>query len=264
MTKILHRALIGHNGQSNPLPHNFPMYSPVFSPPTVEYANRCPPIRADNPFDTSKLTRKRVSKRDPAEFLIEPVHIISPVFYPDLPLDKCPVDGCLEPITKKGVTTTTTTGFRTVYGLESNVKAIGMEYTCPTHKVFSTTSSDKFWNYLKPWKIAGIPHFQHKSACTRELYDLIIELRPHSNVGQLVENICQLHILHSRRREYAWLGQVLREKNSVATGGEILPYPTTLHKKSVEGVVAPEIQINEWPSESTIRAVYEYFIENQR
>ncbi|KAF8577572.1 hypothetical protein K439DRAFT_1664152 [Ramaria rubella] len=262
--KILHRALIGHNGQLNyamqPLPPNFPMYGPVFCPPTVEYANICPPIRADNPFEVSKSIRKRVAESDPAEFLIESVHIINPVFYPDLRLDKCPVGGCMESVEKKGFRAT---GFRTIYGLECNIKAIGMEYNCLPHKAFSTTSSDKFWTYFKPWQIAGIPHFQHKSGCTRELYDFIVELRPHSSVGQLVENIRQLHILHNRRKEYAWLGQVLREKKSAATKG-ILPYPSTLQQNSADGVVASEIQINGWPSESTVRAVYEYFIENQR
>lgn len=37
-----------------------------------------------------------------------------------------------------------------------------------------------------------LPHFLAKTAVTRELYDLIAEVRPKSSVNQLVENIhCQ-------------------------------------------------------------------------
>lgn len=93
--------------------------------------------------------RKRTPLNCPEQFLIEPVFIISPVFFQHLGLDRCPVPACVAKISKRGFTPT---GPRTIYGVEFNFKAIGLEYECIDHGVFSTTSSERFWKDIAPWK----------------------------------------------------------------------------------------------------------------
>jgi len=109
----------------------------------------------DNPF-TLAAGNHGVSLK-PAAFLIKPVYVLSPIYHPNLPLDICPVAGCEEKGAKKGFMSK---GFRTIYGLEHNIKVIGLEYTCTKHKGFSTSSPDSFWRHFKPWEIdAGIVFF---------------------------------------------------------------------------------------------------------
>lgn len=98
--------------------------------------------------DTSPLS-------NPAQFTVEPVYVLSPVFDQYLGLDKCQISGCTGTISKRGFTPA---GPRSAYGVSFNIKIIGLEYHCSQHGVFSNTSSDRFWNHLQPWQ-CGIIYF---------------------------------------------------------------------------------------------------------
>ncbi|KAF7294249.1 hypothetical protein HMN09_01153400 [Mycena chlorophos] len=69
---------------------------------------------------------------------------------------------------------------------------------------FATTNA-KAWAGINHWEIPrGIPYFTQRTAVTRELFDVIIELRPSTTSGKLAEEIKQLHLLeyHKRKHEY--------------------------------------------------------------
>ncbi|KIJ55425.1 hypothetical protein M422DRAFT_240044 [Sphaerobolus stellatus SS14] len=123
-SNILKHAIIGWGGKPKPLPPG------VFKKAA---GSNCVAMR-------------------PEAFLVEPVEIISSMYHPHLRLEQCPHPGCDAKLEKGGFMPT---GFRTIYGLERNIKVIGMDFSCAVHHGFSTTSFERFWQLSQPWEISA-------------------------------------------------------------------------------------------------------------
>ncbi|ALO69507.1 hypothetical protein CNH03015 [Cryptococcus deneoformans JEC21] len=257
--------------QSGCTPSSFPFYGPLFSPPSLEEL---------------QFRGKSISA-NPSSFLVEPVLVVHPLFYPEMVLDKCPKAGCQSTVKRKGWKP-----FRSVYGVDHNIKVVSLQYICAEHGVYSP-SADTYWEGCMPWEQGLLPHFLAKTAVTRELYDLIAEVRPKSSVNQLVENIHQLHILYSRRLETRFYAAALRERTRMSFFNQsATPFPMMLQRAEIKKDDGPpavrtgvsednitelsgntstgtsgndnEIAINPSPSFDTVRACYEDFVARQR
>ncbi|KIJ33112.1 hypothetical protein M422DRAFT_52567 [Sphaerobolus stellatus SS14] len=191
----------------NPLPHEFPIYGPVFHPPTPSYAAmRTSMSPRVSPW--AKLNDKYCVGANPSKYLINPVHVVLAALYHDFGLEKCPEDGCTEKIIPRG---TCSTGPRTVYGLEYNIT--GFEYQCKTHSTFTTTSPKKLKVvFTNGWQADEIPHFYKRSGCTHGFYCFIMEFRTSYSVGELHEHITQLHLQRMFTQQWEWLLQANCEK----------------------------------------------------
>ncbi|KIJ51651.1 hypothetical protein M422DRAFT_157761 [Sphaerobolus stellatus SS14] len=260
--EILGRALIGHAGKKKPLPTAFPIYGPQFTPPHVDYCQGC-------------------AAKNPEKYLVEPIYVLSPIFHPHFPLDKCPVPGCSKPVERKGFSST---GFRTIYGLEHNIKVIGMEYACEEHKGFSTTSVDKFLSFFKPWLLGvGLPTIFERSGFTAQLADFVREFRLSLSIGAMQEHIHQLHLQHNFRQKLKWAKQANCEKEKGLLRAFIPGYPEVLQQAELTKEeekkhkrVKPEasamsqhecswwLKINPAPSEHLLRSEYERWMKEER
>ncbi|GJJ06780.1 hypothetical protein Clacol_000976 [Clathrus columnatus] len=138
------------------------------------------------------------------------------------------------------------------------MKVLGMDFKCAAHRKFSTASTDKFWKHFDPWLLHGIPHFNKRSAYTRELYDLVCEFRLQSNSGQLTENIFQLHRLETRRLQSVWLDYAISNKRELLEKGFRLEFPELLQTSANE-----DYEVNPAPTNWCIRSLYDHFFENQ-
>ncbi|GJJ09977.1 hypothetical protein Clacol_004202 [Clathrus columnatus] len=239
--EILHHAVFGHSGTPNVSQLDMWLQTPV-APVNLFHG------KTDQEYihDMSPLN-------NPAQFFVEPVYVISPVFDQYLGPDKCHVPGCTGTIMKRGFTAP-----RNVYGISSNIKAIGMEYSCLEYKVFGNMSCDRFWNNIEPWKCGNVPYFQDRSAATRDLYKLVCELRPRLSIGEITEHICQLHLQYDCELESRWLSSALFEKQK-HPDHEVKVFPTSVLEIST-GVSR---KINSAPTASFTREICEFFIECQ-
>ncbi|KAG2140098.1 hypothetical protein DEU56DRAFT_941924 [Suillus clintonianus] len=191
------------------LDSRIPILGPHFLPPSYLHA------------------RKRNQSEPPVNpevLYLKPLRVVHPFYHPELA--RCPRCNCTDGVSWDGWTGT---GPRDVHGLMLDEAAIGMQLRCETCKndpsskkglesecerdnrkmikghCFATTSQD-FWRNWSHWSIpADVPIFFYRCAVTRELFDLVIELRPSSTAGTLTENIRQLHLLEYHRRKLDYL-----------------------------------------------------------
>ncbi|KAJ7150806.1 hypothetical protein C8R46DRAFT_1229740 [Mycena filopes] len=168
-----------------------PIYGPRFIPPSF--------------IDT----RLRGAKIKAETVYLRPINIIHPVYYPALA--KCPQCGSED----VDWDSWNATGSREVHGVRREETALGYQLrhdkcfadegdTGTRNRSFATTNMS-FWRNWEHWEIPrGIPFFFSRSAVTRELFDLIVELRLLGTSGGLAENIKQLHLLeyHEHYLEY--------------------------------------------------------------
>ncbi|KAJ3477525.1 hypothetical protein NLI96_g10403 [Meripilus lineatus] len=177
------------------LPANIPLYGPRFIPPgylDVQKRHASPDIK-------------------PKTAYLKPLHIIHPFYYPQL--RACPRCGS-EQVTLQGFTTTS---YRLVHGVSFEETALGCQVRCrPCSDArrlgdlegpcnFATTNC-LFWENWDPNAIPrGIPMFFKRCAVTRDLYKLLIEMRPSMTAGKLEEHIKQLHLLEYKERMLEYL-----------------------------------------------------------
>lgn len=83
---------------------------------------------------------------NPSSFLVEPVLVVDPLFYPEMVLDKCPKAGCHVTVKRKGWKP-----FRMVYGLDHNIKVVSLQYICAEHGFYSP-SADTYWEECMSWE----------------------------------------------------------------------------------------------------------------
>lgn len=135
------------------LPEGFPIYGPVFYPPTIGYQSFTKSIASSDIKRMFKIQENDFLKKlvfSVEDALVEPVYIMSPVYFPKMGLieHKCPVPNCMHKLHRNGFTSS---GFRSMYGLKSNLKVLGMDFKCEEHGKFSTTSPNKFWSHFDSW-----------------------------------------------------------------------------------------------------------------
>ncbi|KIJ28739.1 hypothetical protein M422DRAFT_118752, partial [Sphaerobolus stellatus SS14] len=154
--------------------------------------------------------------------------------------------------------------FRTVYGLELNMRVIGRTYFCPNHGTYTTTSPDKFIGHFKPWELGGLPYFGERPGCTHQLFDLIVQLCPTCSIGSIKETIKQMHLLHDLRIRSSWTKDALlcKERGDLKT--QIPGFPTKLVAAVEDTGHDGLLSINAYPSETFIREVYDCFLRMQR
>jgi hypothetical protein len=167
------------------------------------------------------LAAKRSPETVPVTvYYLRPTMVVHPFYSKDLQI--CP--GCRsrgETSTKTLWKSWSTGGPRHIHGLFEEEVAIGMKLYCETcaerakdsddHDAsgYCSTTNYKFWEGVAPSLVPGtlmysyiftfhvlisppagwIPHFTSRSAVTRELYDLICEMRLQSTSGGLQKGI---------------------------------------------------------------------------
>ncbi|KAH8928063.1 hypothetical protein BT69DRAFT_1329893 [Atractiella rhizophila] len=241
--KIVNRVLDREINQGA-IPTCFPLYGPLFIPPTADYDH---------------LRRRNVSDC-PEKFLVEPLLVLTPEYFPGYNMEKCPVKGCMAKVEKQGLAPT---GYRSVYGLSCNLKAIGCSLKCQTHGKWSTTSPN-FWRNFQPYELDGIPYFRESSAVTRELFNFITELRPKTDVGKLGEAIQQLHSEHVQQIKRVWqqyaIEEQIRHKWPSGPFKPILKQLPAVLSRAADPTIKADA-INPSPSSDLIKTIYEHWIE---
>ncbi|TFY79755.1 hypothetical protein EWM64_g4258 [Hericium alpestre] len=173
-----------------PLTLKVPIYGPRFVPPEYLHVVKRTP--------STKVPKVKMETT-----YLKPLTVIHP-FYHAPRLSVCP--RCRG--NNVSWDSWTATGPRSVYGVRRPEMALGYQVRCVDCKALReklpanerhevqysyATTSDKFWEKWEYWQI---PLFFHKCAVTRDLLDLIIELRLSSTSGGLAENIkVKLHLL---------------------------------------------------------------------
>jgi len=187
------------NARANTAPANLrsdiPIIGPVFEPPGYLHLQK----------------RNNSPSIEPGSTYLLAITIVHPFFYPGL--GSCP--GC-------GSNNTnwdgwTPTGPREVHGVCREERALGYQLRCKDCKgvngkdyCFATTSAE-FWKNHEHWELprkfpladifsplthqkfqGGIPYFFSRSAASRELFNLIIELRPALTSAGISEHICRM------------------------------------------------------------------------
>ncbi|KIO24054.1 hypothetical protein M407DRAFT_26496 [Tulasnella calospora MUT 4182] len=180
------------NGKCDP---NLPLYGPRFLPPS-------PSVLYRNPLSCSQILTR--------DFYLKPVTIIHELYWPSLL--QCPT--CTkakrpEPnLQRQGFTSE---GPRTVHGIKEEEYVIGTKIRCQTcaslkeDRIQWSFTSPEFWSSRTYWEIpCEVPHFLHRSAISRDLFNLINEFRLSVPADRLREHIFQLHLLeyHQRRLQY--------------------------------------------------------------
>ncbi|KAG1780071.1 hypothetical protein EV702DRAFT_1194838 [Suillus placidus] len=179
---------------------------------------------------------------NPETLYLKALCAIHPFYYPELA--KCPRCNGTDNIQWDGWTGT---GPRDVHGLMVDEAAIGTQLCCENckndatrkeheHSVktnlkgycFATTNPD-FWGSWPHWSIPGdIPVFFHRCAVTRDLFNLLVKMRPSSTAGSLAENIRQLHLVEYHRRKLSYL-QAWKSRRTMRHGMDFFsPNPLRL------------------------------------
>ncbi|KAA1478099.1 hypothetical protein DENSPDRAFT_885629 [Dentipellis sp. KUC8613] len=161
---------------------------------------------------------------------LKPLTIIHPFYHPELRC--CPRCGCVDKrATWNGWNCT---GHREVHGICTEETALGFQLKCEACQEKSQKSKTKnkksfkspedvddedsgyhyaltnpeFWAKWHHWEIPmGIPYFLKRCALTRELFDLIMEMRPAGTSAGIAEHIKQLHLLEYNQMRYTYLRQ---------------------------------------------------------
>ncbi|GBE82885.1 hypothetical protein SCP_0412720 [Sparassis crispa] len=182
------------------LRRDLPLYGPRFVPPTY--------------LDIAK--RSATPEIMPETTYLKPVTIVHPFYFPEI--TQCPQcdSGDVKWIQWAA------TGHREVHGLFREETAIGYQLRCKECEKRTaersgtnedsdgaycfTTTSHLFWQRRDHWEIpSSIPYFLRRCAVTRELFDLIVELRPSTTSAGLAENVRQLHLLEYHRERLVYL-----------------------------------------------------------
>ncbi|KAK6969493.1 hypothetical protein R3P38DRAFT_2419562, partial [Favolaschia claudopus] len=180
----------GNSKASGPktLPKGFPVLGPRFMPPSLLEAKKRSPANIQ-----------------PTPLYMRPLNVVHPFYYNDFSCPQCDsTDIKWDSWTGGGAR-------GVVHGVRREERAIGYQLRCNECKrkygqggseagakgpdneklgySFATTNP-KFWARRQHWEIPrGVPIFFHRCALTRELFDLIVELRPSTTSGKLAENI---------------------------------------------------------------------------
>ncbi|KAK6969492.1 hypothetical protein R3P38DRAFT_3500892 [Favolaschia claudopus] len=196
----------GNSKASGPktLPKGFPVLGPRFMPPSLLEAKKRSPANIQ-----------------PTPLYMRPLNVVHPFYYNNFSCPQCDsTDIKWDSWTGGGAR-------GVVHGVRREERAIGYQLRCNECKrkygqggseagakgpdneklgySFATTNP-KFWARRQHWEIPrGVPIFFHRCALTRELFDLIVELRPSTTSGKLAENIKQLHLLEYKQRELEYL-----------------------------------------------------------
>ncbi|KAG8938303.1 hypothetical protein FRC04_009122 [Tulasnella sp. 424] len=185
------------NGNFSP---NLPLYGPRFSPPPPALSHR-------NPNAASSIP--------PQDFYLKPITVVHELFWPSLMA--CPI--CAKAgrnevkLERQGFTPE---GPRTVHGIYEDEYVIGSRIRCKTCELDLKTrrvkgrfqwsfTAQEFWSGKLYWEIPReIPHFFQRTAISRDLFNLINEVRLSVPADRLREHVFQLHLLeyHQRRLQY--------------------------------------------------------------
>lgn len=201
------------NGRCDP---NLPFYGPRFLPPSPTFLHR-------NPVSSSQIL--------PNDFYLKPVTVVHELYWPSLL--QCP--NCVKAkreqprLERQGFSSD---GPRTVHGIKEEEYVIGSKIRCQTCNELNEANRDKHgdrvriqWSFTSPefwsdkmyWEIPSeVPHFLHRTAISRDLFNLINEFRLSVPAGRLREHIFQLHLLeyHQRRLQYL---KLVAEKIGLST-----------------------------------------------
>ncbi|KAA1474099.1 hypothetical protein DENSPDRAFT_852057 [Dentipellis sp. KUC8613] len=205
------KLAMSHAKKGSPaVPKDVPIYGPRFVPPSYLHAEK----RSTTPSIHVKTT------------YLKPLNIIHPFYHPELRC--CPRCGCTdERVSWNGWTGT---GHREVHGIRVEETALGYQLKCDAcreaheaesekkesdlpqgsdsekfHYHFATTNCE-FWERRHHWDVPlGIPYFFKRCAVTRELFDLIVEMRPSGTSGGLAHHIKQLHLFEYHQQRYTYL-----------------------------------------------------------
>lgn len=158
---------------------------------------------------------------EPSIAYLKPLNVVHPLYFPEI--TACPnCDG-------KNVKwdSWNATGHREVQGISREETAIGYQLRCDDCKKLNgnnqssfAATSFNFWKHKEHWEIprelwilqfkactnlplqssthystGGIPHFTASGALTRDLYNMIIELRPSTTSAGLAERIKRQYYL---------------------------------------------------------------------
>ncbi|KAM6489712.1 hypothetical protein JOM56_014735, partial [Amanita muscaria] len=194
------------------LSNEIPLLGPRFLPPSYLHARKRP---GNAPIE-------------PELMYLRPLNVVHPFYYPSLA--RCP-QCCGTNILWEGWTGT---GARDVHGVKLEEAALGCQLRCKDCKgqgagggyCFATTNV-LFWGKYEHWQIPReIPHFLRRCAVTRDLYDLIIELRPSLTSAGFQTRYYKLHLLeyHHRMLDYVTNFQQVKAER----GGMEYFLPSTL------------------------------------
>lgn len=207
----VHKLTAVHGNKKGAIPpslkKDIPILGPHFLPPGYIHAQK---------RDTPQIT--------PDISYLRAITVVHPFYFPTIS-GCCPGCGSSDTLLEGW----TTKGARDVHGLHRDERAIGVQIICKQcrsqyekggpqegkgHFCFATTAKC-FWAKWEHWRIPGelhvsslegnhlltvlgtcsadgIPHFLTRCAVTRELFDVIVELRPSLTSGGLAENIKRL------------------------------------------------------------------------
>ncbi|KAG8916363.1 hypothetical protein FRC01_003197 [Tulasnella sp. 417] len=175
---------------------DLPLYGPRFSPSPPAFLHR-------NPSSSSQIS--------PNDFYLKPVTIVHDFFWPSLmTCPTCAKAGRAEPkLERQGFTPE---GPRTVHGIYEDEYVIGARIRCKTcaklkhgGRIQWSFTAQEFWGDKPYWEIPReIPHFFQRTAVSRDLFNLINEVRLSVPADRLREHVFQLHLLeyHQRRLQY--------------------------------------------------------------
>ncbi|TFY73725.1 hypothetical protein EWM64_g10287 [Hericium alpestre] len=166
-----------------------PIFGPRFVPPSYLHLEK----------------RSNTPTIEPEMAYLKALNIIHPFYYPQLAI--CP--RCRGK--NVGWEGWTSAGPREVYSVRRGELALGCQIRCKDCQTIkeglskeeadkfthcTATTNALFWEKWQYWEVPyGLPIFFHKCAVTRELLDLLLELRLTTTSMGLAENIKQLHLL---------------------------------------------------------------------
>ncbi|KAI0682549.1 hypothetical protein BC835DRAFT_1311466 [Cytidiella melzeri] len=192
-------------GAAFKVPAGLPIWGPVFEPPTFSDI-----LRRDPRAVLNRATGK-LDKIKPDSAYLRRLTVVHPYYFKSL--RRCPRNASHN-IASDGWQST---GSREVHGISQEEAAIGYQIRCHDCKeeekngtsvtyCFALTNAE-YWEELKQdyrTLPREIPHFFHKCALTRDLFNMVVELRLPLTALGLATHIEQLHLLqyHQKRLEY--------------------------------------------------------------
>ncbi|KAF9019632.1 hypothetical protein BDZ89DRAFT_1164575 [Hymenopellis radicata] len=186
VTRIYNATTAHGNAKgSKAIPPKLPLSVPILGP------------RFRAPTYLEQYKRNGNAKVVPDVLDLVPLTILHPFYLVNAGVDNCPQCGSTETSWRDGGWTGA--GPRDVHGARVEERAVGYQLRCrnckqngSAHYCFALTNMT-FWQNWEPWKIPrGVPIFLSRSAVSRELFDIIAELRLSSTAAGLAENIKSL------------------------------------------------------------------------
>ncbi|KAG1776098.1 hypothetical protein EV702DRAFT_1269133 [Suillus placidus] len=187
-------------GEPSKLGVNIPLLGPRFLPPSYLHVQK----------------RSGGGAIEPTMQYLKPLNIVHLFYYPQL--GQCPRCGSDKDTAWEGWTSK---GARELHGLFCEEAALGTQLRCNRCResskgktggdaasgmvaaiegyCFATTSA-MYWKGWEHWRIPrGLPIFFYRCALTRDLFDLLVELRPSSTSAGLEERVRMLEYLEAVR-----------------------------------------------------------------